>query len=95
VLGIFRVHGLALIRRFLLAERDLLTFPDLPALSAQIRGAHAALQVRLRPVRKRGVRPATARGLLDGLRGRTLYDTRHDANLTPMELRAPNAIMPQ
>jgi hypothetical protein len=30
VLGIFRVHGLALIRRFLLAERDLLTFPDLP-----------------------------------------------------------------
>jgi hypothetical protein len=57
VLGIFRVHGLALIRRFLLAERDLMTFPDLPALSAQIRGAHAALQVRLRPVRKRGVRP--------------------------------------
>ncbi len=32
VLGIFRVHGLALIRRFLLAERDL---PALPALSAQ------------------------------------------------------------
>jgi hypothetical protein len=92
VLGIFRVHGLALIRRFLLAERDLLTFPDLPALSAQIRGAHAALQVRLRPVRKRELGSA---GLLDGLRARTLDDTRHDANLTPMELRAPNAIMPQ
>ena len=49
MLGIFRVHGLALIRRFLLAERDLLTFPVPPAPSAQIRGAHAALQVRLRP----------------------------------------------
>jgi hypothetical protein len=72
VLGIFRVHGLALIRRFLLAERDLLTFPDLPALSAQIRGAHAALQVRLRPVRKRGVRPATARASLTAERPNAL-----------------------
>jgi hypothetical protein len=31
---------------------------------------------------------------LDGLRGRTLDDTRHNANLTPSELQALNAIMP-
>ena len=62
MLGIFRVHGLALIRKFLLAERDLLTFPDFPgppALSAQIRGSGCSpAQVRLRaPSRKPGVRP--------------------------------------
>jgi hypothetical protein len=36
VLGIFRVHGLALIRRFLLAERHVLTFPDFPGLSRSL-----------------------------------------------------------
>ena len=46
--------------------------------------------------RKRGVGSAAARRAgLDGLRGRTLDDTRHDVNLTPMELQAPNAIMPR
>jgi hypothetical protein len=34
MLGIFRVHGLALIRRFLLAKQDLLTVLAIPALSA-------------------------------------------------------------
>jgi hypothetical protein len=42
VLGIFRVHGLALIRTFLLAERDLLTFPDfLDQLLAKRSASHA------------------------------------------------------
>jgi hypothetical protein len=71
VLGIFRVHGLALIRRFLLAERDLLTFPDLPALSAQIRGAHAALQVALSRPRfllvKRARRPSAQTSKINNL----------------------------
>ena len=44
VLGIFRVHGLALIRRFLLAERDLRTFPPcLPKFVARKVLAGAAL----------------------------------------------------
>jgi hypothetical protein len=47
VLGIFRVHGLALIRRFLLAERDLRTFPPcLPKFVARMQRCRCAFALR-------------------------------------------------